>query len=177
MFTSPRSLRRFAVLSALLSVGSLGLIAPAAAAPKAARYSLSFQVLESYNGSDYNVLRAKITCPAGTGLELDVSVALDASDPDYDPTAVPSTGATTTDRFPAGFPLYWGCTGKPQTGHVELFRNYYGYDIEGEGPCIGYCYYDFSPLLRAGQKVSISYSAIPSTGPELQGASRSRVKK
>ncbi len=177
MVKSVRTRRLLAIAGTSLLPLTVLVASPAEAAGKAARYSLSFQVLESDGNSDGNVLKAKIHCPAGEGLELEASVGLDESDPAYDPNAVPGTGATTQDRFPVGFPLFLECAGKPRTYKIALFPSVEGYDLPGDGPCIGYCYYHTSPLLQAGQKVNVSYVALTSDGTWLTGASKTRVRK
>ncbi len=177
MLKSVRTRTFLAVAGTSLLPLTVLVVSPAEAAGKPARYSLSFQVLESDGTSSGNVLKSRIDCPAGEGLELEVSVGLDASDPTYDPNAVPGTGATTNDKFPAGFPLYLECAGKPRTYTVQLFPSREGYDLPGDGPCIGYCYYHTSPLFQAGQKVNGSYWALTSSGRTLTGEFKTRVRK
>ncbi len=167
-----------AVASALAGLAVLGTMSSPVAAQAAERpYSFSFKVLESREGSDGNVLRSKIKCPSGSSIELDAAVLLDPSDPGYDPTALVATGATLEDKFPEGFQLVLECTGKPQTHHLDLFPNLVGYDLPDEGPCIGSCHYHISPPLEAGQKVTITYSALTSAGNTVSGTSQSRVRK
>ncbi len=106
-----------------------------------------------------------------------MSVNLDESDPAYDPNAVPATGATVHDKFPVTSPVVLECAGKPRTYKLELFPNLEGYNLPGDGPCIGYCNYHVSPLLQARQKVNVSYVALTSDGTWLTGASKTRVRK
>ncbi len=178
MFKSVRARRLLAIAGTSLLPLTALVASPVEAAERSPGYSFSFKVLASHDNYDGNVLQGRINCPAGEALELAaVTVGLDKSDPAYDPNAVPGTGATIHDRFPLTAPVVLECAGKPRTYRFELFPSVEGYDLPGDGPCIGYCYYHVSPLLQARQKVNVSYAALTSDGTWLTGVSKTRVRK